>query len=264
MTHAALTSLAEAAPRQGSRGRGLPADETGASGRLSWVLDPLRIMLVMLTIINISRVHSSLPALSRMRPGLLLVVAAAGYAYMNAKSLTSANIFKFWPMRRIVMLGIAAVASVGFGIALGKSALFIVNSYSKTLLYCFLITLAIRHVRDLYTFVWALAISTGILSYLALFVFHLSKSSTSLTARVESFYAYDANDVCVVMLVGLASVLLLLNVARGWQKGLLLLIVLGTGASIARTGSRGGFLGLVAFGGAALIFPAASRPRGAS
>jgi O-antigen ligase len=55
------------------------------------------------------------------------------------------------------------------------------------------------------------------------------------------------------MIVGLASVLLLLNVTRGWQKGLLLLITIGIGATIARSGSRGGFLGLIAFLGVALF-----------
>jgi O-antigen ligase len=172
---------------------------------------------------------------------------------MNVKSLTRANIMQYWPMRRVALLGIAAVASVAFGIALGKSAFFILDSFSKTLLFCFLITLSIRHVRDLYTFVWALAISCGILSFLSIFVFKLQKSAFSATSRVESGYMYDANDVCVVMLVGLASVLLLLNVARGWQKGALLLITIGIGATIARSGSRGGFLGLIAFLGAALV-----------
>jgi O-antigen ligase len=212
----------------------------------------MRVILVLLTIINISRVHSSI-GLEKLRPGLILVVFAAGYAYMNVKSLTRANIMQYWPMRRVTVMGIVAVASVAFGIALGKSALFILDSYSKTILYAFLIALTIRHARDLYTYAWALAISCGILSFMSLFVYQLEKSDFSKTARVEAGNMYDANDVCVVLLVGLASTLLLMNVARGWRKGALLMIVMGIGAAIARSGSRGGFLGLVAFLGAALL-----------
>lgn len=256
MTHAAAAALA--APT--TRTRAGFGDDTGASGRLAMVLDPMRLMLIALTIINISRVHQSVPALVKLRPGLLLVVAAAGYAYMNAKSLTRANIMAFWPMRRVALLAVVSVASVAFGIALGKSALFILNGFSKTVLFAFLITLCVRHVRDLYTFVWALAASCGILSFLSIFVFKVTKSEWSHTGRVESLYMYDANDVCVVMLVGLGSVLLLLSVARGWQRGVLFLIVVGISATIARSGSRGGFLGLAAFGLAALILLSSISP----
>jgi O-antigen ligase len=85
-----------------------------------------------------------------------------------------------------------------------------------------------------------------------MFVFRVSFDG-GRAARLSNLYTYDANDVCVVMLVGLGAVLLLSQVTRGYQKGIALIILLGIGATIARSGSRGGFLGLVAFFGAALL-----------
>jgi O-antigen ligase len=211
-------------------------------------------MLFLLTVINVSRVHQSIPALAALRPGLLLVLAAAAYAFLNAKSLTRANILQFWPMRRVVLLAVLACLSVPFGIALGKSASFILDNYSKTIVYTFLIALSVRNVRDLYTMVWAMAVSAGILVFFSLFVFGLQREAIGHTARLSNLHTYDANDVCVVILVGLAMVLLLMQVAKFPQKILLVAILAGIGATIARAGSRGGFLGLVAFGAAALVF----------
>jgi O-antigen ligase len=249
MIQAATAPLEDLSTSARPRSRGAKA----SARDLSLTLDPLRIMLMVLTILNVSRFHLAFPVLKPLRPGLLLVIAAAGYAFLNAKSITRANIMAWWPMRRVALLGVVSIASVAFGISLGKSALFILKDFSKTILFCFLIALSIRHVRDLFTFVWALAISSGILSYFAIFIFKIQKSDFSRTDRLGDLYTYDANDVCVIMLVGLASVLLLMQVVRGWQRGVLFFFLIGIGATIARSGSRGGFIGLVAFGAAALF-----------
>jgi O-antigen ligase len=55
------------------------------------------------------------------------------------------------------------------------------------------------------------------------------------------------------MMVGLPLTLLLLTVERGAKRWLLVSILIGVSATMARSGSRGGFLGFVAVGAAALI-----------
>jgi O-antigen ligase len=70
---------------------------------------------------------------------------------------------------------------------------------------------------------------------------------------LSNLHTYDANDVCVVLLIGLAFVLLLMHVAKGPQRLLLALILFGIGGSIARSGSRGGFVGLIGFAIGALL-----------
>jgi O-antigen ligase len=217
------------------------------------VRDPLRVALFVLTVLTISRVHQHYPILEKFRPALLLVVASVGYAYLNPQYLTRANILNHWPMRLVAMLGVWACCSAAFGISLGASATFILSTYVKVLAYGVLIAVAIRHVRDLYTFVWAYVLSCGILAFFSIFVFGISKSSNSYVTRLSNLYTYDSNDVCVVLMVGLPLTLLLLSVEKGAKRVFLALVLLGISATIARSGSRGGFLGLVAVAGASLL-----------
>jgi len=223
-----------------------------AAARLSLVRDPLRTVLFVLTVITISRVHQHYPVLEKFRPALLLVITSIGYAYINPRYLTRTNVLRIWPMRLVAILGVLACCSAAFGISLGASASFILGSYAKTLAYAFLIALSIRHVRDLFTFVWAYVLSCGILAFFSLFVFGIAKNGGYVT-RLNNLYTYDSNDLGVVMMVGLPLTLLLISVERGTKRLLLLLILIGISATMARSGSRGGFLGFIAVGAAALV-----------
>ena len=215
---------------------------------LELVWDPLRVLLFALTLITISRVHQHYPVLVTLRPALFLVVGSIAYAYLNPRCLRRTNIFRAWPMRSVAILGVLACCSAAFGISLGASASFISESYWKTLACAFLIALSIRHGRDLYMFVWAYVISCGILSFFAIFVFGMSRQTDSFVTRLNDLYTYDSNDIGVVLLVGLPLTLLLLTADRGRKRLLLLAILIGIATTMARSGSRGGFLGFVAVG----------------
>ena len=236
--------------------RTLPA--AGASSaigaaRLGLVLDPLRLLLCLLTILTISRVHQHYPVLEKFRPALLLVVISVGYAYLNPRFLTRSNPLRMWPMRLVAILGFLACLSAVFGISLGGSASFILDSYVKTLAYAFLIALSIRHVRDLFTFVWAYVVSCGILAFFSLFIFGIARGGGGYVTRLNNLYTYDSNDLGVVLMVGFPLTLVLLSVERGKKRLFLLLVLLGMSATMARSGSRGGFLGFIAVGATALI-----------
>ena len=242
-----------ASGRSGRVSRAASASYGAAQGRLRIMRDPLRVALFVLTVLTISRVHQAYPLLAKFRPALLLVAASIGYAYLNPRYLTRTNVLRLWPMRLVAALGVLACCSAAFGISLGGSASFILNSYVKTLAYAFLIAVSVRHVRDLYTFVWAYVASCGILSFYSLFVFGISRGSGSYVTRLNDLYTYDSNDLGVVMMVGLPLTLLLLTVDRGTKRWVLLPILIGIAATMARSGSRGGFLGFVAVGLAGLI-----------
>jgi O-antigen ligase len=250
-------SLSSAFPtRARAIARARRAGNTAADskGRLRVVLDPLRLVLFATTVLTVSRVHQHYPFLAKLRPVLLLVIAAAAYAYLNPRYLTRTNVLTLWPMRLTAVLGIIACGSAVFGISFGSAAHFILDSYVKTIVYAFLIALSIRGVRDLYTAVWAYVVSCGILVYFSLFVFGITRASGSYVARLDHLYTYDSNDLGVVVMVGLGLNLLLLSVAGGKQRWLLLLNLVGLLATIARSGSRGAFVGLIVVAAAALVF----------
>jgi O-antigen ligase len=233
----------------------------GAGASLEMVRDPLHVVLFLLTIMTISRAHEHYHVLAKFRPALVLVVASVGYAFLNPRYLTRANVLAIWPMRLVAVLAVLACFSAAFGISLGASARFILDSYSKTLTYAFLIALSIRHVRDLYTYVWAYVVSCGVLAIFSIFVFGITKGNSYVT-RLNDMYTYDSNDLGVVMMMGFPLALLLLTVERGMKRWLVLLILIGISATMARSGSRGGFLGFIAVGIASLtLVKGVSAPR---
>lgn len=214
--------------------------------------DPLRMLLFFLMIVTVSRVHLHYPILAVFRPALLLSFLAVLYAFLNPRALTSSNVLDVWPMRMVAFIFVLACCSAPFGISLGNSGLFILDSFIKTIVYSFLLAVSVRNARDLYTYVWAFVVSCGILSYFAVFVFGL-ETGGSLTARLGEMYTYDSNDLGVLLMIGLPLTLLLLFVDRGVKRLLLLVNLVGISAAMARSGSRGGLLGLITVGMATLF-----------
>lgn len=232
--------------RVGARNHRRVRAESSVRGTgLTITRDPLRILLFLLTIVTVSRVHGYV-GLSALRPALLLVGLTGAYVFLNPRTVIWTGLLRTWPVKLIAALGVMACISVPFGISIGGSGAFILNTYAKVLLYAFLLVLAIRHVRDLYTFVWAYVVSSGILVILAVVVVGVSK--------LRGLQSYDANDLGLVLLVGLPMAL---AVFQSTDSKLAKLIsggtVAGIGMAMSLSMSRGGFLGILAVGAGLLI-----------
>jgi hypothetical protein len=179
--------------------------------------------------------------LAALRPALFLAVGTVIFAFLNPRRVNAGALFRTWPARVMGGLGLLACISVPFSISIGGSAVYILTSYSKTLILAFLLVVAIRGARDLKSFVWAYVLSCGILAFVGTFVVGVSK--------IRGVQSYDANDLALVLLVGLPLALLTLQTSTSkLGKTASLLIVLGIASTLALSRSRGGFLGLVAVG----------------
>ena len=223
--------------------------------RLRVRLDPLRLVDCLIIVLVVSRVHQYVPVLTKARPLLVLIVVAAGYAFANPRLLIRESIFSTWPAKVIAGLGIAAVLAVPFGISMGNSGKFVLDVYWKNLLLAFLIIATCRRARDLYAYAWSYVIGALILTYFALFFFDLQRYGSDFSyARLAGLATWDANDVVLVLMPALACALLLLQVSRGRGKFVAIMALIGVGATVARSGSRGGLIGLVAVGAALLFF----------
>jgi O-antigen ligase len=129
--------------------------------------------------------------------------------------------------------------------------MFIISEYSKTLLLAAILIVAIRHVRDLYTLVWAFVCAAGILAFFTLFIFQMRVYGG--VARIAGGYTYDANDIACVAVVSIPIAVWLLQAVKGKLKLIPLAVIIGLGMTLAKTGSRGGFVGLLAIGVAMLV-----------
>ena len=215
-------------------------------------LDVMRVFLALLLVLNVSRIHQRFNALAMLRPAMLLVVLTAVFAFLNPRLLSTDGLFRTKQARLIVAFGLLACMGTPFGTSFGNSAKYILESYSKVLVAALLLIAGIRHTRDLYTVVWSYVIACGILSWLSIFVFGMSREG-SATVRLSDLYTWDANDVGVVLMVGLALTLLVIQSSKGHAKIAGLVVLVGIGISLARTGSRGAFVGLLATGVALLV-----------
>jgi O-antigen ligase len=213
--------------------------------------DAFHITLLTLVFLNISRFHQQVAVLKAMRPELVLTLACVALAFIKPSLLSKRPLLETWPARGAALFGVLACLSAPFGISLGHSAVFILNTYAKTLVFTFLIIAAVRSARDLYSLVWAGVLSAGWLAYTSLFVFRLSNYHGY--ARLAHLDTYDANDVGLVMLVGLGLTLLAFQTSRKLGKIVCGVTMLGIGATLARSGSRGAFVGLLVLGGALLL-----------
>jgi len=221
----------------------------------------MRGFIGLLVIINVSRIHQHFKVIAMFRPALLLSVLALVFAFLNPRLLSTEGLLRTKQARLFVAFGLLACIGTPFGTSFGNSATFILESYWKVLIGALLLIAGIRNTRDLYTVVWSYVVGCGLLSYLGIFVFGMSKSGN--TARLSDLYTFDANDIGVVLMVGLALTLLIIQSSKGSARIAAYVILLGIGVTIARSGSRGAFVGLLAAGAALLVLatniPAARR-----
>ena len=238
-----------AAPARGRFRRGPQLD------KLKVRLDPLRMVVCLLIVLVVSRAHQYVPPLAKARPLLILTVVSALYAFSNPRLLIRDSVFSTWPARVIAGIGIMAVLAVPFGISMGNSGKFVLEVFWKTILLAFLIIASCRSTRDLYAYAWSYVIGALVLSYFALFFFDLQRYGTDFSyARLAGLATWDANDVVLVLMPALACALLVYQVARPRGRFVALMALVGIGATVARSGSRGGLIGLVAVGVALLLF----------
>jgi len=228
-----------------------PAGIRPQSATLRVGLDVLRILLGVLIVMSVSRIHQHFSFVAKLRPVLLLTALTCLFAFLNPRYLSTDGLLRTRQARLIVALGLLACIGTPFGTSFGNSARYILESYSKVIVAAMLLIAGIRHTRDLYTLVWFYVAACGILSWLGIFVFGLQKAGDMV--RLSDLYTFDANDIGVVLMVGLALTLLVIQSSKGLARIAAFVILVGIGVTIARSGSRGAFLGLLMTGAALLV-----------
>ena len=235
---------------------GQPATSTAPLPRARRRRDGLRIALFVLIFLDVSRLHQAWSILAAIHVMQVLVACVLFYSVANPKLLVDLRAWSGrWPARVVAALAALACLSAAFGLSFGASASYILYEYSRTLILAFLLMATIRNAHDLVFYAWAYVAACAVLVYQAMFVFHLSNAG-SAAFRLSNLYMYDANDVTVVILAGLGLCFFTFQTSGRLGKVASAVIMAGMGVVLARSGSRGGFLGLVAFALAFLLIPA--------
>ena len=223
----------------------LPSMQEALTAPYRYRGDLLRFCLAALIVLSISRIHQRYTFLSILRPGLVLTGVSIAVALLKPQVLADASWTRRWPARLVFCLTVVSISSIAFGISQGGAWWFFSNYYWKVLVTGILLMAAVRNERDLWFFVWAHVVGVAILAFMALFVFQTVAEGNGIT-RLSNLDTWDANDVCVLMLISLPLCLLLLRTSTAKGKFVAGVVLIAIGAVIARSGSRGGFLGLSA------------------
>lgn len=199
-----------------------------------------------MVIISISTVQTYLGPINSLRPGLLLFVGATAALAYRPGSVDWSNLKRSWPVKAVCALVVLAVGSALFGISFGGSARFLVEGFVRILLPFFLTVVAIRNHHDLAFFIWGFVISVAILVVLSLTVLELDPVGGGGFARLGGVSTYDANDLGMIFLMGLPMAILLFLTSGTMGRIVCGVIIASIPMALALTGSRGGFVGLLA------------------
>ena len=225
---------------------GAPGVDRGRSAPPRKV-DPLTIFLSALVLISISRIHQHISPLSAIRPALLFTALSLGYVVINPRSVSWPIVLKTLPGRLVLGLAVCALGSVLFGFSIGAAGSFFMADYSRVLVLAGLLIAASASILRIRWFLWAYVLSCGIWALLGVTVFDLTQAAGSYAYRLSGTYMFDANDLTLLMVVGIPlGVFLVETASRPPLKLLAAGCLVGMGTTIALAGSRGGMLALVA------------------
>jgi O-antigen ligase len=202
--------------------------------------------MLVVTILSMSQFQQYFPLLRALRPGVLVYAFVLLYVIAFPRSIASGTILNRWSVRVMAAFFIMACLSAVFGISIGNSGKFILSSYAKDVAFGVLVVLSIRSARDLYHFVWAYVISMCVLGSLIEFVFE--RVYEGGTYRINGVFMYDANDIGLLLVLGVPLCLLAFYVSRGIARWAALGALVASVGMIGLTGSRGAFLAVFGVG----------------
>ena len=207
--------------------------------RLTPDLPLYALALMMLT--NVWRIQDLFPVLGMFKLNLVATALTIGLLIIDRDP--TRHITRLKSPILLCMLGVLALAILGVPMSLWprRTATFIVRDLLPNLLMLVAMAATVRGMRDLS---WIAMVNLIGACLFSVFV-HLN-FQVGPTGRLHHLVYYDANDLALVLVCTLPFAIYFL-VQHGWRHrvfalaGLMLLL-----ATIAKSGSRGGFLGLVA------------------
>lgn len=232
-----------AAPRGARRGSARPRGAARAATRWSTTL---RLSLVLLVLVFIGRVHEAIPGVGAIPIANVVVILAAASLAMNGYLRRLPLVLRAPPVRLALGLLLLAALSVPFALWPGGAADSLATS-GKLWVLCILIPLAISNSPQL-TFVTR----TFVVAAAILVTGQIVESAFGLTGFAErQNLGFDRNDVALFAVMAIPFAVLWGTTGRSRLLGFGMAgyLVAGTIA----TGSRGGFLALLAVGAVFLL-----------
>jgi O-antigen ligase len=187
----------------------------------------------------ISRVPELVTPLQHVRPILLVSLLMIVMAFTVAPRPREGPL-SFTEMRAVLALMTLAILGIPFSVWPGLTVAFVVKNLFKLVLLFTLVLHAVRTLQEVQRVAWAI-VGAALTLAVATLLFNVANR-----ARVTS--TYDANDLAFVMVCALPLSLCLAFGSSGLPRLLAGLAAFLAPVVVVQTGSRGGFLSVVAVG----------------
>jgi O-antigen ligase/polysaccharide polymerase Wzy-like membrane protein len=202
------------------------------------------------------RVQDLFPLMGKLQfPMLAAMAAYAMYLFTNDRRRALRTVKH--PVTTIVLaIFVLMMASVPWAVYPGRSFSFIFKDHIKTLAMMLLIAAGIRSVTDVERFVKVLVVGATLYSFIV-----FTRVSVGPNGRLDELWYYDANDLAMLLAATLPLMVYFVRPGASTVSRILGLGALGLATlTIIKTGSRGGFLALLA-SGAYMLFGFGTIPK---
>ena len=185
-----------------------------------------------------------------LRPALLATGFSLLYIILNPDLLSSIPALRPWPSRVVIGLLVWACVGAPFGLNPSYAVMFVFTTWSTILMAWLLQVIALRSERELRLLIAGFLVAAAILAINAVFFTQMTYQEGSTMARLDdsSGSMFDPNDLCVLLVTALPLAMSVFHTTGRLGKALSIGFMLLCSWTVALSGSRGGFLGLIVVG----------------
>jgi O-antigen ligase len=205
----------------------------------------LLVCLAAYILFAVGRIHQVFPALDVVRPVALTGALAIAFLAFDQRGDRRLNLVTRGTGRWLLALLAWMALSIPTSLVLSESFGQVVGNFSKTVVIFFVVAAAVRGGRDLERLAGAYLFGAVLYAGVVLVRFDVGVTDW----RLGRLYYYDANDFATFAVTAMPMAIYFAHRGRGLTVRLLALAGLGIlCAAFANSGSRGGFLALLATG----------------
>ena len=209
---------------------------------LAW--DPLLIAVAGYILTAVGRVHQLFPALDIVHPATMAGVVAIGCYAIDRQPERRFHDVRVGPTKYIAAFLAWMILSSFGALVLGTSFDVVFGNFVKTAVMFVIVAGAIRGPRDVERLAMVYLVSATLYAAVVISRFDLGSGEAW---RLGHLYYYDANDFATFTVTALPFGLYFLHAAdRGFTRVFAALSLCILAVAFVRTGSRGGFIALVA------------------
>lgn len=198
--------------------------------------------VALMTLTYVWRLQDAFPILGKLQMPLLALAASLVFYSATRHPARKLALIRHPTFKLIIALLAIMTIGVPFSLWVGKSSTFVLKGYLPNILFFVLVATSVRSIRDVEWY--AMVNLYGALVYSTVVSLFFS---VGYDGRLGSLVYYDANDFGLVMVCTIPFAVYFLGKGHKRSRRIAAMIAMGMIlTAMVKSGSRGGFIGLVA------------------